>query len=271
MRREEFSCGWFGSVLTYLAALQKKKVLVKESYRCIYLRGMHVVCYLWLYTGNYLSRELGSAPGTPERKMQPQCLQQSSQSLQEEWAQQENPPTTSSTWICLWLDFGRMSLSWDWLNFNSVSECCDCKQLHWLQQYPASLWVVALQKANCQKGWQREGRLTSPAPAHWDLSLPCSGNNLHRNGPTAGTSQSPEHLSHFRHSALAIAQPTFISFVSHFCFRTLTPFTLIFSLSSTFWEEISQSRTQFSNYKYHMDYYSVKLIFSVFYPCPNSS
>lgn len=197
--------------------LFKKKVLVKESYRCIYLRGMHVVYYLWLYTGNYLSRELGSAPGTSERKMQPQCLQQSSQSLQEEWAQQENPPTTSSTWICLWLDFGRKSLSWDWLNFNSVSECCDCKQLHWLQQYPASLWVVALEKANCQKGWQREERLTSPAPAHWDLSLPCSGNNLHRNGPTAGTLQSPEHLSHSRHSALTMRSANF-----HFiCFTFL--------------------------------------------------
>lgn len=47
------------------------KVLVKGSYQSIYFKGVHVVCYLWLYTTNYFNRELGLVHGKPERKIQP--------------------------------------------------------------------------------------------------------------------------------------------------------------------------------------------------------
>lgn len=88
------------------------EVFVQGSYQYIYFKGVCVVCYLWLYTGNYFNRELGFVRGMPERKIQPLCPQQSSQSQQEEWSQQEDPPPTSSAWICLWLAFILLLEEW---------------------------------------------------------------------------------------------------------------------------------------------------------------
>lgn len=187
------------------------KVLVKGSYQYICLKGVHVVCCLWLCKGNYFNRELGFVHCMPERKFQLQCPQQSSQSQQEKWSQQQKPPQLSSTWVCFafilpleeWVSGGTgwiLTLSRSTMTENNSTDCSNtlphCKSWH-------------RKKQAVRRGGTGKGGSPSHAPAHQDPSLPYREDNLHRNGPTACTLQTPDHLSHFSHSALAIHAANF--------------------------------------------------------------
>lgn len=88
-------------------------------------------------------------------------------------------------------------------------------------------------KQAVKSGGRGKEALPSLAPAQGDPSLPCTEDYLHRNGPTAGTLQTPEHLSHFSHSALAICSTSF--HVNYFMFLLYTIDTLYFNFFFIFY------------------------------------